>query len=256
MTTHSHHDNVEKQFGSQANAYLHSAVHAAGRDLARLAQRLSDFSHANVLDMGCGAGHASFVAAQHANSVVAYDLSASMLEVVAGAAEERHLSNITLRQGYAEKLPFEDASFEVVISRYSAHHWHDVGQALHEVYRVLKPGGVLIIMDVMSPGHPVRDIWLQTVEALRDTSHVRNYSSGEWLAMVYNAMLVTNTVITDRLSLEFRSWVTRMRTPAPLVEAIRLYQGSAPAEVKRYFELQDDGSFSSDTIMLEAHKAV
>ncbi len=43
MTTHSHHDNVEKQFGSQANAYLHSAVHASGRDLARLAQRLSDF---------------------------------------------------------------------------------------------------------------------------------------------------------------------------------------------------------------------
>ncbi|EAS2979926.1 SAM-dependent methyltransferase, partial [Salmonella enterica] len=55
---------------------------------------------------------------------------------------------------------------------------------------------------------------------------------------------------------EFRSWVTRMRTPAPLVEAIRLYQASAPVEVKRYFELQDDGSFSSDTIMLEAHKAV
>lgn len=256
MTTHSHHDNVEKQFGSQANAYLHSAVHAAGRDLARLAQRLSGFSQANVLDMGCGAGHASFVAAQHVNSVVAYDLSASMLEVVAGAAEERHLRNITLRLGYAEELPFEDASFEVVISRYSAHHWHDVGQALREVHRVLKPGGVLIIMDVMSPGHPVRDIWLQTVEALRDTSHVRNYSSGEWLAMVNKAMLVTNTVITDRLSLEFRSWVTRMRTPVPLVEAIRLYQASAPAEVKRYFELQDDGSFSSDTIMLEAYKAV
>lgn len=54
MTTHSHHDNVEKQFGSQANAYLHSAVHAAGRDLARLAQRLSDFSHASVLDRDVG----------------------------------------------------------------------------------------------------------------------------------------------------------------------------------------------------------
>ncbi|STW46168.1 SAM-dependent methyltransferase [Klebsiella pneumoniae] len=39
-------------------------------------------------------------------------------------------------------------------------------------------GGVIIMMDVMSPGHPVRDVWLQTVEALRDTSHVRNYSSG------------------------------------------------------------------------------
>ncbi len=82
----------------------------------------------------------------------------------------------------------------------------------------------------MSPGHPVRDIWLQTVEALRDTSHVRNYSSGEWLAMVNNAMLVTNTVINRRLSLEPSLAGNAMRTPAPLVEAIRLYQASAPVQ--------------------------
>ena len=111
-------------------------------------------------------------------------------------------------------LPFADASFDVVISRYSAHHWHDVGQALREVKRVLKPGGVMIIMDVMSPGHPVRDVWLQTVEALRDTSHVRNYSSGEWLALANDAGLAINHLLTDRLPLEFSSWVARMRTPA------------------------------------------
>ena len=63
MTTRSHHDNVEKQFGSQASAYLTSAVHASGRDLQRLAERLADFPQAKVLDMGCGAGHASFTAA-------------------------------------------------------------------------------------------------------------------------------------------------------------------------------------------------
>ena len=47
-TTHSHHDNVEKQFGSQANAYLSSAVHASGRDLVRLGERLSAFPQAHV----------------------------------------------------------------------------------------------------------------------------------------------------------------------------------------------------------------
>ncbi|SUX59758.1 methyltransferase [Citrobacter amalonaticus] len=140
MTTHSHHDNVEKQFGSQANAYLTSAVHATGRDLQRLAERLSAFPHASVLDMGCGAGHASFIAAQNVKQVVAYDLSSQMLDVVAQAAKEKGLANITTRQGYAESLPFEDAVFDVVISRYSAHHWHDVGRALREVNRVLKPG--------------------------------------------------------------------------------------------------------------------
>ena len=45
-----------------------------------------------------------------------------------------------------------------------------------------------------------------------------------------------------------------MRTPAALVEAIRLYQQSASREVKDYFELQEDGSFTSDILFAEAHK--
>ena len=91
MTTQSHHDHVEKQFSSQASEYLTSTVHASGRDLQRLAVRLADYPDASVLDMGCGAGHASFVAAQNVSAVVAYDLSAQMLDVVAQAAEARQL---------------------------------------------------------------------------------------------------------------------------------------------------------------------
>ncbi|HDR2756221.1 MULTISPECIES: class I SAM-dependent methyltransferase [Enterobacter] len=255
MTTHSHHDNVEKQFGSQASAYLSSAVHASGRDLTRLSERLAAFPQAHVLDLGCGAGHASFAAAQQVAQVTAYDLSSQMLDVVTEAAKAKGLKNLVTRQGYAESLPFADDTFEIVISRYSAHHWHDVGQALREVKRVLKPGGIFIIMDIMSPGHPVRDVWLQTVEALRDTSHVRNYSSGEWLQMTAEAGLISRSLITDRLPLEFSSWIARMRTPEALSQAIRLYQDSASADVKAYFELQEDGSFTSDTIMAEVQKA-
>lgn len=98
MTSQSHHDHVEKQFSSQASEYLTSTVHASGRDLQRLAVRLADYPDASVLDMGCGAGHASFVAAQNVSAVVAYDLSAHMLDVVAQAAEARQLKNITTRQ--------------------------------------------------------------------------------------------------------------------------------------------------------------
>ncbi|CDK87014.1 SAM-dependent methyltransferase YafE (UbiE paralog) [Escherichia coli IS29] len=174
---------------------------------------------------------------------------------MAQAAEARQLKNITTRQGYVESLPFADNAFDIVISRYSAHHWHDVGAALREVNRVLKPGGLLIVMDVMSPGHPVRDIWLQTVEALRDTSHIRNHASGEWLTLISEANLIVDNLITDKLPLEFSSWVARMRTPEALVDAIRIYQQSASTEVKTYFALQNDGSFTSDIIMLEAHKA-
>lgn len=254
MATQSHHDKVSQQFGSQASAYLSSAVHATGRDLERLSTRLADFPQAKLLDMGCGAGHASFVAASQVKEVIAYDLSEQMLSVVNDAAQTRGLSNLSTQQGYAETLPFADATFDIVISRYSAHHWHDVGKALREVKRVLKPGGIAIFMDVMSPGHPVLDIWLQTVEALRDTSHVRNYSSGEWLSLFNDAGLVSQNLLCDRLHLEFSSWIARMRTPAPLAEAIRIYQQSASDEVQHYFELGSDGSFSSDIIMLEAKR--
>ena len=249
-----HSQAVDKQFGSQAQDYLTSAVHSQGKDLQRLATLLAPYKEAQVIDLGCGAGHASFVAAGAVKNVIAYDLSAQMLDVIAQAASDKQLNNITVRQGVAESLPFDDHSADVIISRYSAHHWHDVGQALREVARVLKPGGKFIMMDVVSPGHPLLDIYLQTVEVLRDTSHVRNYSPGEWLKMASEAGLIAGEVTTDRLPLEYTSWLARMRTPEHFAVAIRELQKVMSDDVVKHYEIQPDGTFTSDIIMLVASK--
>lgn len=173
--------------------------------------------------LGLPQGRPTFVAAQNVSTVVAYDLFAYMLDVVAQAAEVWQLKNITTRQGYAESLLFADNAFDIVISCYFAYYWHDVGAALREVSWILKLGGRLIVMDVMFLGHPVRDIWLQTVEALRDTFYVRNYASGEWLTLINEANLIVDNLITDKLLLEFFLWVVRMRTLEALVDAICIY---------------------------------
>ncbi|HEC8348484.1 TPA: class I SAM-dependent methyltransferase [Providencia rettgeri] len=246
-----HHQAVYQQFDEQANSYLTSQVHAQGEDLQILQQLLQASQQAHVLNLGCGAGHASFHAAQLVKSVVAYDLSDSMLNVVAKNAQERGLNNITTCKGTAESLPFEDNSFDMVISRYSAHHWHDVEKALREVHRVLQPVGKGIFIDVVSPGHPLLDIYLQTVEVLRDTSHIRDYSAGEWSGMLNNAGLFVSGVKSFRLPLEFTSWVERMRTPELLVNAIRQYQKTLSHEVKSHFAVQEDGSFTSDVMLFE-----
>ncbi|WP_147194116.1 class I SAM-dependent methyltransferase [Pantoea sp. MBD-2R] len=248
----SHEDLVEKQFGDRAGAYLQSHVHAQGADLVRLSEWLYDSKDATVLDIGCGAGHVSFTVAGQVAEVTAYDLSEKMLKVVGETAQARGLHNVMTRQGPAENLPFEAGRFDVAISRYSAHHWHDVGLALREIKRVLKPGGKFILMDIAAPGHPVLDIWLQTVEMLRDPSHVKNYSQGEWLRMVNESGMMVKTLVADRLDLDFTAWVERMKTPDALARAIRLLQQQVSDKVRAHYTMQDDGSFSTDTIMFMA----
>src|ERR1700744_4360370 len=102
---------VNTQFGAQASAYLSSTVHSQGPDLEALAALVAGKSDAHVLDLGCGGGHVSFAVAPHVREVVAYDLSADMLAVVAKAAADRGLANLSTRQGVVEKLLFADASF-------------------------------------------------------------------------------------------------------------------------------------------------
>ncbi|SIT40363.1 putative S-adenosyl-L-methionine-dependent methyltransferase [Paraburkholderia piptadeniae] len=248
-----HHDQVADAFGSTAAAYLTSQVHATGADLQALASAVAGTPGAAVLDMGCGAGHASFAVAPHAGSVVAYDIAPQMLATVDAAAQERGLSNIRTSQGAAEKLPFADASFDWVISRMSAHHWHDVPLALAEVRRVLKRGGRVLFIDIAGSDHPLLDTHLQAVEVLRDASHIRDYRVDEWLA--FFAATGFSAVVRERwrLPIEFASWVARMRTPEARVAAIRSVWASAPDEVLEYFDVQDDGSFKLDALMIEGH---
>ncbi|CAG4886282.1 class I SAM-dependent methyltransferase [Paraburkholderia gardini] len=248
-----HHDQVADAFGSTAAAYLTSHVHATGADLQTLAAAIQATPGATVLDMGCGAGHASFAVAPHAKSVVAYDIAPQMLETVAAAARERGLDTIRTQQGAAETLPFADASFDWVISRMSAHHWHDVPQALKEVRRVLKPGGRVLFVDIAGSDHPLLDTHIQTVELLRDGSHIRDYRGDEWIALFDAAGFKVSIRERWRLPIGFDAWVKRMRTPEPRIVAIQSVWASAPDEVRAYFNVQADGSFELDALMIEAH---
>lgn len=248
----SHANKVKEQFGPLANAYLSSAVHSQGADLVAMAEKFRNASSAAVLDLGCGAGHLSYAIAPHVKSTIAYDLSPEMLEVVGREAERRNLGNITTKQGYAEELPFEGASFDWVCTRYSAHHWTDVRRTVGEIRRVLKPGGTLIVIDTFAPASPLLDTHLQTIELLRDGSHVRNYTLAEWNAMLEAQGFQVKVQNLWRLRLDFQAWIGRMNAPPVYVDAIRSLLQNAPAEVRSHYEVKEDGSFTLDSMFIEA----
>ncbi|MGY4828266.1 class I SAM-dependent methyltransferase [Sphaerotilaceae bacterium SBD11-9] len=245
------------QFDPQAQAYLHSAVHAQGPDLAAahaLAARHLPAATARVLDVGCGAGHLSFALAPAVNEVVALDPSPSMLATVAQAAAERGLPQVRTVQAGAEALPFGDGHFCMTATRYSAHHWTRLDAALREMHRVTKPGGYLMVIDVLGDDDALVDTHLQAMELLRDPSHARDRSAVEWRSLIAEAGYELIEHTHWPLRLEFASWVARMRTPAASVAMIRALQRGAPQEVHDALAIEPDGSFSARTGLFFARK--
>jgi SAM-dependent methyltransferase len=245
---------INTQFGARAGAYLTSAVHAQGPDLEALAALVAGKSAARVLDLGCGGGHVSFAVAKAVREVVAYDLAPEMLAVVSAAARERGFGNLSTQQGVAEKLPFAEASFDYVFSRYSAHHWRDLDLGLREAARALKPGGTAAFVDTVAPGQPLLDTFLQTVELLRDPSHVRDYSRAEWLAAIGRAGLFAGRASEHRVRLDMRSWLERMRTPPVQADAIRALEAVMSESVTQHFAIEADGTFTIDVLTVFATK--
>ncbi|WP_442593019.1 class I SAM-dependent methyltransferase [Parapusillimonas sp. JC17] len=245
-----HSETVQSQFDPQAQAYLQSAVHAAGPDLLCAVDLISrSLPHAagGLVDVGCGAGHLSFAVAPKLASVVAVDPSPNMLATVDRAAAEKGLANIQTIQASAESMPFDDGRFCVVASRYSAHHWLDLPAALKEMRRIVKPGGHLLMIDVEGDENPLVDTHLQTIEILRDRSHIRDRSPSEWARLITDAGFSEIHHQNWVTRLEFEPWVTRMRTSPERIAMIRTVQREAPSELRQALAIEDDGSFSMRT---------
>ena len=234
-------------YAPRAADYVTSAVHAAGPDLDQMAALLAGQNHAVVLDLGCGGGHVSYRAAPHVARVVAVDVTPAMLEQVQKTAAERGLQNIVTRQAAAESLPFAAQSFDIVLCRFTAHHWHNLHAGLREARRMLKPGGLAVFIDTVAPAQPVLDTHLQAIELLRDASHVRNFSVAEWVAALAQAGFTLEDFTLRRLQLDFADWTARTRTPPEMVTAIRHLQQNAPEGVKTHLAIAADGSFELES---------
>ena len=104
-----------------------------------------------VLDVGAGTGDLSFAAASRSARVVAVDLSAGMLAVLARRATPLQRSRIQTLVGNAEALPLPDASIDRLVTGFTVRNVGDLGRALAEFRRVLRPGGRAVILELSHP---------------------------------------------------------------------------------------------------------
>jgi arsenite methyltransferase len=105
----------------------------------------------NVVDIGCGAGIDSLIAANMVGpdgQVIGIDMTPAMLDKAKAGAREAKIDHVDFREGYGEALPVKDGWADVVISNGVINLMPDKPSAFKEIHRVLKPGGRIQIADI------------------------------------------------------------------------------------------------------------
>ena len=125
-----------------------------------------------VLDVACGPGLMACAFAKVARHVTGIDLTPAMIEQAKVLQQSHSLTNLTWHVGDVLPLPYPAASFSLVFTRYSFHHFLDPKAVLAEMFRVCSQGGRVVVVDVFM-SNPEQAESYNCLEKMRDPSHVR-----------------------------------------------------------------------------------
>ncbi len=226
---------IQEQFGSRAADYVTSDPHARGASLQRLVDLVQAQPQWKALDVATGAGHTAFAFAPLVSMVWATDITEQMLAIVRQLAQERGFENVIVEYADADELPYDDDSFDLVTCRIAPHHFPGVGPFLRQAARVLRPGGILGIVDNIVPEGPA-GVYINAFEKLRDPSHVRCLTMREWLSAFEAAGFTLSHQERLDKQMVFEDWA--VRHDSVMVEYLRALLNQAPPEALAFLQPQ------------------
>ncbi len=217
-----HKEVVRQEFTQQAEAYAANPLIANQRRLSRLVQAVQPRSQDRVLDVACGPGLVALAFAEVGYEVVGIDLTEAPLAIAEETRKARGLSNVRFQVGDAEHLPFGEGEFDIVVSRFALHHCEDAGRVLAEMARVCRPGGLVVIEDMVVSEFQKRGDYQNLFERLRDPSHTQALSISAFLGYFTACGLEVEQVYTDYMTQEVEQWLTNAHTPDERAEKVRV----------------------------------
>ncbi len=179
-----HDDVVRDSFTRQVGLFSGPDSPFVRRTTGSVTERLEPLdAEMLVLDVACGAGHAAEVVAPQVRAVVGIDLTVGLLELGAERLAEAGVGNVLFQEGNAEALPFVAGSFDLVSCLAALHHIGDPSRAVAEMARVCRPGGRVVLSDLIAPSAEVRDAF-DALHQRIDPSHHRAHLEAELVALL------------------------------------------------------------------------
>lgn len=166
----------------------------------------------NVLEVAAGTCAFGRSVAPYVANIVELDATEAMLTIGEQEGKRIGIKNATYQIGLAEKLPFEDENFDIVMSRLAFHHFEDVDIVFKEMNRVLKKGGKLVILDMEAREEALRKT-ADYYETLRDQSHVKCISQKEFEILAdQNGFIIEYSKI-NFIPIKLTSWMELTNVP-------------------------------------------
>ncbi len=215
---------IEQAFTTQAEAFEDPSRNQVFTADARwVFERLPVTAEDLVLDVAAGTGHAARQLAGSARTVVALDATEAMLARGQTQAAVEGYDNVLFMRGDAGALPFLGGSFDVVVSRFAAHHFEDPSMVVSEMVRCTRPGGHVALVDLVADEDPEVAGEQNRLERLRDPSHTRMLTATELEALLAEAGVESIDVATRPLERPLAPWLDQAETD----EAVRDEIGAA-----------------------------
>ena len=218
-----------------AAEYARAQMFAMGDDLALLRDAAALTGCEWVVDIGTAAGHTALILAPGARRVLGLDPAEAMLRQARRLADERGIANLDLAVAFADPLPCQDGSVDLITCRLAAHHFPDLPGAIYEVARSLRTGGRFLVIDVIAPEDEALDEFINEIELIRDPSHAHDYRLSEWSETLNGLGLRYEFLSRWELPLDFGVWTTRMDVqPAEIARLEQLFDNATPEAVAAF----------------------
>ena len=198
---------INKAFTEQAAGFESDKLHLSKQEYLDYTVRMTAPQKTDyVLEAAAGTCVCGRSIAPYAAHVTCLDATPAMLEVGKAECEKADINNISFIKGYAEELPFLNESFDIVISRLAFHHFSSVEEPFKEMTRVLKPGGKLVMIDMIADDEALRDE-VDKIERMRDSSHVRDLSLTEMKNLYESNGLFFKTQEQTDIPVSLEAWM-------------------------------------------------
>jgi SAM-dependent methyltransferase len=162
-----------------------------------------------VLDVACGGGIVVCAFAPDVRQATGIDMTPAMLDRARQLAAGKGIANVAWQEGDVAALPWPDASFTIVVTRFAVHHFPDPEAVMREMVRVCAPGGRIVVVDTCASADPAKAALFNRLEKLRDPSHVRALPLAELQGLFRTAGLSEPQVSFSELRDEVQNLLAR-----------------------------------------------